>query len=123
MKSSEWGNIPETWEIKYLDDKQDCPIIKSGIDKFDHEKIYILNKQKQIEQIANGSVQQNLNKKIIGNLPIIVPPDNLLNYPIFTKIYDVIYNNLKEIKSLEKLRDTLLPKLMSGEIDISQVEL
>lgn len=100
-----------------------CAMICESYIKSVYLYLFLLNKQKQIEQIANGSVQQNLNKKIIGNLPIIVPPDNLLNYPIFTKIYDVIYNNLKEIKSLEKLRDTLLPKLMSGEIDISQVEL
>ena len=36
---------------------------------------------------------------------------------MFKKIY---YNNL-EIKKLQRLRDTLLPKLMSGEIDVSKI--
>ena len=35
--------------------------------------------------------------------------------------FDNIYTNQKEITSLIKLRDTLLPKLMSGEIDVSKI--
>ncbi len=33
-----------------------------------------------------------------------------------------IYSNSKEIEKLKLLRDTLLPKLMSGEIDVSNIE-
>lgn len=36
-------------------------------------------------------------------------------------IFDRIYLNNNEIVNLIKLRDTLLPKLMSGEIDVSNV--
>ena len=36
-------------------------------------------------------------------------------------IYDLIFNNEKETKTLSIIRDTLLPKLMSGEIDISEL--
>lgn len=36
-------------------------------------------------------------------------------------ILSTILANLKEIKNLQKLRDTLLPKLMSGEIDVSKL--
>lgn len=35
----------------------------------------------------------------------------------------LIANNAKESKRLAELRDTLLPKLMSGEIDVSEVEI
>ncbi|KAB7788471.1 type I restriction-modification system specificity determinant [Bifidobacterium cebidarum] len=38
-------------------------------------------------------------------------------------VLNLISNNTKEITALEQLRDALLPKLMSGEIDVSQVEL
>ena len=36
-------------------------------------------------------------------------------------IFALIENNLRESKSLEQTRDALLPKLMSGEIDVSRV--
>ena len=40
---------------------------------------------------------------------------------ILESIYKQIAVNQKEINSLQKLRDTLLPKLMSGEIDVSKI--
>jgi len=59
----------------------------------------------------------------LGDMDIIIPPDNVLKefhvlvFPIIEKIRDS-YN---EINKLQKLRDTLLPKLMSGEIDVSKI--
>ena len=59
----------------------------------------------------------------LGDMDIIIPPENVLNefhqlvFPIIEKIRDR-YN---EINKLQKLRDTLLPKLMSGEIDVSKI--
>ena len=38
-------------------------------------------------------------------------------------ILSQLLSNKKEIENLTKLRDTLLPKLMSGEIDVSEVNL
>ena len=38
-------------------------------------------------------------------------------------MFDLIYSKYKEIHQLSNLRDTLLPKLMSGEIDVSNLEL
>lgn len=38
-------------------------------------------------------------------------------------LFDLIESNLRECKALYELRDALLPKLMSGEIDISRIEL
>ena len=38
-------------------------------------------------------------------------------------LYDAIINNRVENQRLAALRDTLLPKLMSGEIDVSQVKI
>lgn len=40
-----------------------------------------------------------------------------------TPMYDLIAENSMEIQRLSKLRDTLLPKLMSGEIDVSNISL
>ncbi|MBE6504464.1 MAG: restriction endonuclease subunit S, partial [Methanobrevibacter millerae] len=38
-----------------------------------------------------------------------------------TPIFEKIWIQEEEIKKLQKLRDTLLPKLMSGEIDVSKI--
>ena len=59
----------------------------------------------------------------LGDMDIIIPPDNILLefhelvFPIIEKIRD----SYLEINKLSKLRDTLLPKLMSGEIDVSKI--
>ena len=59
----------------------------------------------------------------LGDMDIIIPPEDILNefhnlvFPIIEKIRD----NYNEINKLQKLRDTLLPKLMSGEIDVSKI--
>ena len=59
----------------------------------------------------------------LGDMDIIIPPDNILMefhelvFPIIEKIRD----SYLEINKLSNLRDTLLPKLMSGEIDVSKI--
>lgn len=63
MKSSEWGNIPKIWEIKYLGDKKDCPIIRSGIDKFNNEKIYIATADVNNSTIINNNTLITMNNK------------------------------------------------------------
>ena len=42
---------------------------------------------------------------------------------IVTPMYDLIASNIVENQSLAKARDSLLPRLMSGEIDVSAVQL
>ena len=91
----------------------------------DEESLYLymhlLFYQHQIENFANGSVQQNLNKDIIGTLELIIPDNKTLKNTNYKNIFNQIYLNLLEIDQLTQLRDTLLPKLMSGEIDISDI--
>ena len=56
---------------------------------------------------------------------IAIPPENAIKSfcSVATPIYDLISENRKENQQLASLRDTLLPKLMSGELDVSTVEL
>ncbi len=73
---------------------------------------------KKIDSLTRGSVQQNLSKDIVGDLEIpFIEEDVLQNSPL-EKIFDMISNNTKENIALAELRDTLLPKLMSGEVEI-----
>ena len=70
-----------------------------------------------------GSVQKYVNTDSINNLKIVIPNETLMEK--FSKIVDPIFlrmeNNIFQIKKLENSRDTLLPKLMSGEIDVSKI--
>ena len=60
----------------------------------------------------------------MGEIDILIPPLNItmefnsIVLPMLRKIQD----SYREVYSLQKLRDVLLPKLMSGEIDVSEVE-
>ena len=73
---------------------------------------------------STSSIATAVNSKIIKNMPFIVPTDNELKEfhnmtaPMFAKIKI----NQIEIDNLTVLRNTLLPKLMSGEIDVSNID-
>ena len=74
--------------------------------------------------IKSGSrMGQGIDKKVLLNKEIYIPPANYLKkyYNVESTLLKGINNNLQEIENLSKLRDTLLPKLMSGEIDVSKI--
>ncbi|MHA1280131.1 MAG: restriction endonuclease subunit S [Candidatus Helarchaeota archaeon] len=69
---------------------------------------------------SGGTATLNLNtgnfSKIIVNFP---GEDLLFNFHnLIEPVFNKIFNNQSQIKTLEKLRDTLLPKLMSGEVRV-----
>lgn len=70
---------------------------------------------------ANGSTFLEISKTVFRNIPIAIPSSEVLEKfeEIISSIYNQILNNEKENQSLSKLRDTLLPKLMKGEININ----
>ncbi len=72
---------------------------------------------------ATGTTVLAISKESIYNYQIIIPPKELLLQfeEIAENIEKIKENNILEIEKLTKLRDTLLPKLMSGEIDVSQI--
>jgi len=73
-----------------------------------------------LESSADGSVQANFGPTHLRAIKIIVPPSHALEKfeKIISPLYEKFDNNFFQIKSLEKLRDTLLPKLMSGEVRV-----
>lgn len=73
---------------------------------------------------VNGTTVLHLDKKGISKFKLALPNDLTILEEFGNTIgliYNQIGNNLKEIDNLSKVRDTLLPKLMSGEIDVSQI--
>lgn len=71
-----------------------------------------------------GSVQPSIKVTHIVKHPIYVPSEEKSNsFDIIARaMTEEIYSNSKEIEKLKLIRDTLLPKLMSGEIDVSNIE-
>ena len=72
------------------------------------------------DSLVSGSVQPDIPNEAVSQIFIPRPPDEVLSSfnkkvkPLFTKIQF----NTSQIQTLDKLRDTLLPKLMSGEVRV-----
>ncbi len=92
------------------------------VSTYSNEYLYLLfnHIRPELLQLGNGSIFTNLKTDILKEYVVKHPDEaTLLKFqtviePIFTKLLE----NAKQIQTLEKLRDTLLPKLMSGEVRV-----
>ena len=86
--------------------------------------VYFLLKTARLGDYNAGSTQPLIRQSDIKEIPIIFPDEKKLN--IFEiqsgLLFKKIKTNQKQIQTLEKFRDTLLPKLMSGEVRIDYAE-
>ena len=86
--------------------------------------VYALFRQEDMKarmiSIARGTAQMNLSPIETGKLPLIIPSNEVLKDfgNRFNNIIHTLTNNIVESSYLAQLRDTLLPKLMSGEITV-----
>jgi type I restriction enzyme S subunit len=76
--------------------------------------------QEHLESAASGSVQANFGPVHLKQMTINIPAQDILSKYLkqADSFYEKIRINQKQIKTLEKLRDNLLPKLMSGEVRV-----
>ena len=81
--------------------------------------------QLRLEAIATGVAQQNLSPIKAGKLTCVTPSARLLaRFSNFVKPYiDQILNLNQKNVNLRQTRDLLLPKLISGEIDVSELDI
>ena len=81
---------------------------------------YLKSRQTEFPDMAVGSVQKNLYVSILENLDIIIPSKEVLEKyaKICMPFYDQIKTNCVENNNLSSIRDTLLPKVMNGEIEV-----
>lgn len=92
---------------------------------FNVESLYMLFKQTPVKSIVTGAVQPKISQANLRSIQVVIPPEKLLieyNYRI-EPLFALLRTNKEENKSLAVLRDTLLPKLMSGEIDVEDVNI
>lgn len=92
--------------------------ILTGKNGFSVEMLYLLFSLTNVKDKVTGAVQQKISQGNLNSITTIIPPEevckkfDLLIQPLFAQI-----RNLKqENDRLSELRDTLLPKLMNGEI-------
>lgn len=84
--------------------------------------LWINLKIKEIISRQTGGAQQHINKNDVNETLIVKPPKELMKskMPIFSDYFNKISANIKQINSLVQLRDSLLPKLMSGEVRVKE---
>ena len=84
---------------------------------------FVCNKANELASKATGSAQQNLNKLIISTTKFICPSNDIITIfednvtPLFMKWF----SNSSENNTLTALRNTLLPKLISGELSVEDL--
>lgn len=74
---------------------------------------------------GEGTVFGSINRSSLNDIPILIPSNDAIENleRIVAPMDAAIRNNYDEICRLQKIRDSLLPKLMSGEIDVSNIQL
>ena len=84
------------------------------------EILYCFLKRVNIRPYITGAVQLKLNQGNLKRIPFILPPESICREigRKLTEIFQLLKKNKKENITLSSLRDTLLPKLMSGEIRV-----
>ena len=99
--------------------------IITGKEGFSVEELYLFFSLTNIKSIVTGAVQQKVSQQNLKQVPAIIPSKDALSafdeliQPIFTQIRNLRDENVR----LADLRDALLPKLISGELDVSDIEI
>lgn len=99
--------------------------IITGKEGFSVEELYLFFSLTNIKSIVTGAVQQKVSQQNLKKVPAIIPSKQALS--AFDEIIQPIFAQIRNLRdenvNLSQLRDTLLPKLMSGELDVSDIEL
>ena len=81
--------------------------------------LLIKTNKEELVNMAVGSAQQNISQQLIKKIPVLNCVKKIKQFHLTTSPYfQKIKTNQSKIRNLTKLRDTLLPKLMSGEVAI-----
>ena len=99
--------------------------IITGKEGFSVESLYLLFSLTSVQSIVTGAVQPKISQTNLNKVPVIVPSTaeltafDMVIQPIFTQIRNLRAEN----ERLATTRDTLLPRLMSGELDVANIEI
>lgn len=99
--------------------------ILTGKRGFNVESLLLLFKRTPVKSIVTGAVQPKISQGNLRSVQVVIPPAEKLDAfnELICPMFDQIRLNQDQNKALASLRDALLPKLMSGEIDVSDIQL
>ncbi|MBN1992947.1 MAG: restriction endonuclease subunit S [Anaerolineae bacterium] len=94
--------------------------VLQGKGKISTNFIYLFLKRAKVNHIVTGAVQLKINQGNMNSLKLAIPDDDALEVfdKVISPIFDKTMVNLNQIQTLTRLRDTLLPKLMSGQLRV-----
>ena len=96
-------------------------MLRSHVAKF----VYHFVKSKDLASMNAGSAVPSMTTNILNAMQLYIPDNETLSTfeGIVSPMYSQMQENEKQSKKLADLRDTLLPRLMSGELDVSDINL
>ncbi|EOX4793612.1 restriction endonuclease subunit S [Vibrio alginolyticus] len=88
------------------------------------EHLMVFIKGTNIASYVTGAVQLKLNQKNMNSIPFLKASTeiNLVFQGVLNGLYDAYKNNIESSQSLSSLRDSLLPRLLSGEMELKDKE-
>lgn len=99
--------------------------IITGKNGFTVELLYLLFSLTSVKAIVTGAVQPKISQANLNKVPVLIPDANELDS--FDRIIQPFFAQIRNLRAendrLATTRDTLLPKLMSGELDVSDIDL
>ena len=99
--------------------------IITGKNGFTVESLYLLFSLTNVQSIVTGAVQPKISQANLNKVPVIIPSEAELS--AFDSVIQPIFGQIRNLRAendrLAAIRDTLLPRLMSGELDISDLDL
>ncbi|WP_083122524.1 restriction endonuclease subunit S [Megasphaera sp. DISK 18] len=99
--------------------------IITGKNGFSTELVYLLFSLTNMTSVVTGAVQSKISQTNLNKVPVVIPPtEELKNMnAIIQPFFSMIRNLRKESGKLVAIRNSLLKEIMSGEIDISSVDI
>lgn len=99
--------------------------IITGKNGFSVEELYLLFSLTHIQDIVTGAVQLKISQQNLKKVEAIIPSMSELRK--FDEIIQPMFGQIRSLRleneKLNALRDSLLPKLMSGELDVSDLDI
>lgn len=87
--------------------------------------VMLKKRQQEIFDAQTGSAQPHIYPKHIAAMPVTdLEPNDIVQFTkLVTPLFQIIGINKQENIKLAEIRDSLLPKLMSGELDVSNIDI
>ena len=103
----------------------DCSFLDSSNENLLWIYCFLNNNRKVLRHAQTGAVQPHVKPADINSIIVCIPPHELISkfQTAVSPLFQSIGLHQKETKRLQETRDALLPKLMSGEIDVEQSKL